>query len=124
MPIHILTAVQEEFDRVFNINTRGQFFVAQYAYKLLAEGGRIVLMSSNTALHFSVPRHSLYSASKASINAFVRILSKDCGMKKITINAIAPGGIVTDMLHESAKDYLPHAANLPKEEILNVRTTI
>lgn len=77
-------------------------------------------MSSNTAISFSVPRHSLYSASKAAINAFVRVLAKDCGNKKITINAVAPGGTVTDMFHETARDYLPNADELSKEDILNV----
>uniref|UniRef100_A0A8H7K6L3 Ketoreductase domain-containing protein n=1 Tax=Bionectria ochroleuca TaxID=29856 RepID=A0A8H7K6L3_BIOOC len=117
---HLEEVTEEEFDRVFGLNTRGQFFVAQQAYKHLGEGGRIILMSSNTALSFSVPRHSVYSGSKAAINAFVRVLAKDCGKKKITINAVAPGGIVTDMLHETAKDYLPKAANLSKEEILDI----
>jgi tetrahydroxynaphthalene reductase len=115
-----LTFSQEEFDRVFSLNTRGQFFVAQQAYKHLSIGGRIILMSSNTAINFTVPKHSLYSASKAAINAFVRVLAKDCGKKKISVNAVAPGGIVTDMLHETAKDYLPNADHLSKEEILNV----
>ncbi|CAG9984940.1 unnamed protein product [Clonostachys byssicola] len=118
--VYSIAFLQEEFDRVFGLNTRGQFFVAQQAYKHLGEGGRIILMSSNTALSFSVPRHSVYSGSKAAINAFVRVLAKDCGKKKITINAVAPGGIVTDMLHETAKDYLPRAANLSKEEILDI----
>jgi tetrahydroxynaphthalene reductase len=77
-------------------------------------------MSSNTAINFTVPKHSLYSASKAAINAFVRVLVKDCGKKKITVNAVAPGGIVTDKLHETAKDYLQNADHLSKEEILNV----
>jgi tetrahydroxynaphthalene reductase len=115
-----LTFSQEEFDRVFNLNTRGQFFVAQQAYKHLSIGGRIILVSSNTAINFTVPKHSLHSASKAAINAFVRVLAKDCGMKKITVNAVAPGGIVTDMLQETAKDYLQNADHLSKEEILNV----
>jgi tetrahydroxynaphthalene reductase len=115
-----LTFSQEEFDRVFSLNTRGQFFVAQQAYKHLSIGGRIILMSSNTAINFTVPKHSLHSASKAAINAFVRVLAKDCGKKKITVDAVAPGGIVTDMLHETAKDYLQNADHLSKEEILNV----
>lgn len=80
-------------------------------------------MSSNTASNFTVPKHSLYSASKAAINAFVRCLAKDCGKKKITVNAVAPGGTVTDMFHETAKDYLPNADQLTKEQILDVRTT-
>lgn len=101
------SCIQAEFDRVFSTNTRGQFFVAREAYKHLGAGGRIILMSSNTADSFTVPKHSLYSASKAAINAFVRCLAKDCGAKRITINAVAPGGILTDMLFETAKDYIP-----------------
>lgn len=78
------------------------------------------MMSSNTADSFTVPKHSLYSASKGAINTFVRCLAKDCGKKKITVNAIAPGGTVTDMFHETAKDYLPNADQMTEEEILNV----
>nr|UIK22911.1 reductase [Trichoderma rhododendri] len=116
---HLKDVTEEEFDRVFNVNTRGQFFVAREAYKHLNSPGRIILMSSNTADSFTVPKHSLYSASKGAINTFVRCLSKDCGDKKITINAVAPGGTVTDMFHETAADYLPQAATMTKEQILN-----
>lgn len=97
--------------------------MAREAYKHIREGGRIILMSSNTASNFTVPKHSLYSASKAAVNAFVRCLAKDCGKKKITVNAVAPGGTVTDMFHETAKDYLPNADQLTKEQILDVGTT-
>lgn len=94
---------QDEFDRVFSLNTRGQFFVAREAYKHLTEGGRIVLTSSNTSKDFSVPKHSLYSGSKGAVDSFVRIFSKDCGDKKITVNAVAPGGTVTDMFHDVSR---------------------
>ena len=77
-------------------------------------------MSSNTAINFTVPKHSLYSASKGAINVFVRCLAKDCGKKKITVNAVAPGGTVTDMLHETAKDYLPGAENMTEQQIMDV----
>lgn len=117
---HLSEVTEEEFDRVFSVNTRGQFFVAREAYTHLNSPGRIILMSSNTADSFTVPKHSLYSASKGAINTFVRCLAKDCGNKKITVNAVAPGGTVTDMFHETAKDYLPHADKLTKEQILDV----
>ncbi|EMR67233.1 putative 17beta-hydroxysteroid dehydrogenase protein [Eutypa lata UCREL1] len=106
----------EEFDRVFSLNTRGQFFVAREAYRRLGEGGRIVLMSSNTAKDLSVPRHSLYSGSKGAIDSFVRVLSKDCGSKKITVNAVAPGGTVTDMFHEVSQHYIPGGEKYTAEE--------
>jgi tetrahydroxynaphthalene reductase len=113
---HLEDVTEEEFDRVFSLNTRGQFFVAREAYRVLGEGGRIVLTSSNTSRDFSVPKHSLYSASKGAIDSFVRILSKDCGDKKITINAVAPGGTVTDMFHDVSHHYIPHGEKYTPEE--------
>lgn len=107
---------QEEFDRVFGINTRAQFFVAREAYRHLNEGGRIILMSSNTAKDFTVPKHSLYSGSKAAIESFVRVLAKDCGRKRITVNAVAPGGTVTDMFHAVSHHYIPDGEKYTAEQ--------
>ena len=107
---------QEEFDRVFSINTRAQFFVAREAYRHLNAGGRIILMSSNTAKEFSVPKHSLYSGSKAAVETFVRIFAKDAGDKKITVNAVAPGGTVTDMFHDVSQHYVPNGEKYTAEE--------
>jgi len=104
---HLEEVTEEEFDRVFRINTRGQFFVAREAYKNLSPGGRIILTSSNTARTFVVPKHSIYSGSKGAIESFVPVLAKDCGAKKITVNAVAPGGTVTDMFHDVAHHYIP-----------------
>jgi tetrahydroxynaphthalene reductase len=115
---HLSAVTEQEFDRVFNTNTRGQFFVAREAYEHLSSNGRIILMSSNTADAFTVPNHSVYSASKGAINTFVRCLAKDCGNKKITANAVAPGGTVTDMLYATAKDHFPDAEHLTNEQIL------
>lgn len=114
---------QEEFDRVFSLNTRGQFFVAREAYRHMNEGGRIVLMSSNTAKDFSVSKHSLYSASKGAIDSFVKVLSKDTGDKKITINAVAPGGTVTDMFHAVSEHYIPNGAKFTAQERQDVSDT-
>ncbi|MCJ1247987.1 Short chain dehydrogenase AgnL6 [Trapelia coarctata] len=114
---HLEEVTEEEFDRVFSINTRAQFFVAREAYKHLNVGGRIILMSSNTTKDFIVPRHSVYSGSKGAIESFVRVLALDCGKKKITVNAVAPGGIVTDMFHAVARNYIPHSENLSDAQV-------
>ena len=74
-------------------------------------------MSSNTAQDFSVPKHSLYSASKGAIDSFVRVLSKDCGDKKITVNAVAPGGTVTDMFRDVAQHYIPGGEKYTTEQL-------
>ena len=107
---------------MFCINTRGKFFVAREAYKNLQAGGRIILTSSNTASRFFVPKHSVYSGSKGAIESFVPVLAKDCGKKKITINAVAPGGTVTDMFHEVAHHYIPGGDKMSIDQLKEVIT--
>lgn len=105
---------------MFRINTRGQFFVAREAYKHLSLGGRIILTSSNTARSFVVPKHSIYSGSKGAIESFVPVLAKDCGAKKITVNAVAPGGTVTDMFHDVAHHYIPNGDKMTIDQLKEV----
>ncbi|KIV83046.1 trihydroxynaphthalene reductase [Exophiala sideris] len=114
---HLKDVTEEEYDRVFNINTRGQFFVAREAYKNLEAGGRIVLMGSITGQAKGVPKHTVYSGSKGAIETFVRCMAIDCGDKKITVNAVAPGGIKTDMYHAVCKEYIPNGENLTNEQV-------
>ncbi|KAI0395413.1 tetrahydroxynaphthalene reductase [Xylariaceae sp. FL0594] len=97
----------ELFDRVFNLNCRGQFFVAQQGLKHAREGGRIVLTSSIAAQMAGIPNHALYAGSKAAVEGFTRAFAVDCGKKRITCNAIAPGGIQTDMFDENSWHYVP-----------------
>ena len=92
----------DDFDRVFTTNTRGQLFAAQHAARHMGAGGRIVLTSSVSA-HKAALHHTLYSASKAAIEAIVLNLAVELGRRGITINAIAPGGTRTDM----ASEYYP-----------------
>ncbi|KAK4175366.1 hypothetical protein QBC36DRAFT_331594 [Triangularia setosa] len=114
---HLKDVTPEEFDRVFNINTRGQFFVAREAYKHLEVGGRIILTSSNTASVKGVPKHAVYSGSKGAVETFVRCLAIDCGDKKITVNAVAPGAIKTDMYSAVAREYIPGGENFTDEQV-------
>jgi tetrahydroxynaphthalene reductase len=72
---HLKDVTEEEFDRVFRINTRGQFFVAREAYKNLEEGGRIILMGSITGQAKGVPKHAVYSGSKGAIETFTRCMA-------------------------------------------------
>ena len=72
---HIKDVTEEEYDRVMNINTRGQFFVAREAYKHLAIGGRLILMGSITGQAKGVPKHTVYSGSKGAIETFTRCMA-------------------------------------------------
>ena len=66
----------DEFDRVFAVNTRGQFLVAQQAYKHLQVGGRLILTSSISAQAKGVRDHAVYAGSKAAVEAFARSFAK------------------------------------------------
>lgn len=72
---HIKDVTEEEYDRVMNINTRGQFFVARAAYKHLSVGGRLIMMGSITGQAKGVPKHTVYSGSKGAIETFVRCMA-------------------------------------------------
>lgn len=91
---------EEDFDHVFNLNTRAQFFVAQQALIHMERGGRIILMSSISVSLKGLPNHALYPGSKAAVEAFVKNFAVDCGPKRITVNAIAPGGVKTEMFSQ------------------------
>jgi tetrahydroxynaphthalene reductase len=114
---HVKDVTPEEFDRVFTVNTRGQFFVAREAYKHLEVGGRLILMGSITGQAKGVPRHAVYSGSKGAIETFVRCMAIDFGDKRITVNAVAPGGIKTDMYHAVCREYIPNGDSLDNEGV-------
>lgn len=106
------------YDQVFGLNTRGQFFVAQHALKHLSHYGRIILTSSVAATMSGIGDHALYAGSKAAVEAFTRSFSVDAGEKKITVNAIAPGGVKTDMYTENSWHYVPGGyPGMPMETI-------
>lgn len=102
-----LDVTESDFADIFNLNCRGQFFVAQQGMKYLERGGRIILMSSIAASASHVPNHALYSGSKAAVEGFTRSFAIDCGPRGITCNAIAPGGIRTEMFDSNAWHYAP-----------------
>jgi 3-oxoacyl-[acyl-carrier protein] reductase len=102
-----VNVTQELFDRVFDLNCRGQFFVAQQALKHCSRGGRIILTSSVAASMTGIHNHALYAGSKAAVEGFCRSFSVDCGAKKMTVNCVAPGGIKSDMFDENSWHYAP-----------------
>lgn len=120
---HISEVTPEEFDRVFAVNTRGQLLVAQQAYKHLTPGDRLIMLSPISAQAKSVRNHSVYSSIKCAVEAFVRCLAVDMGDKKITVNAIAPGGIKTDMYTEVARKYIPGSENWSDEKVDEVASS-
>lgn len=109
---------EEKFDHVFNLNSRAQFFVGQAAWKHVADGGRVILMSSIAAGLLGVKDHVLYSASKMAVIGMIKAFATDFGKRGITVNGVAPGGIKSDMFTQNAWHYIPGGSpEWPKEKI-------
>ncbi|HLV81470.1 MAG TPA: 3-oxoacyl-ACP reductase family protein [Chthonomonadaceae bacterium] len=88
----------DDYERQFAVNVRGVLFATQEAARLMAEtGGRIINISSGAAAA-APPGASVYSASKAAVETLTRVYAAELGPRGITVNAISPGLIQTDML--------------------------
>ncbi len=106
----LLRMKEEEWDRVMNVNLKGAFNCARAAARSMvkARAGRIVNLSSVVAATGN-PGQSNYAASKAGIIGFTRALALELSSRSITVNAVAPGFVDTDMtaaLPEKARDEL------------------
>jgi 3-oxoacyl-[acyl-carrier protein] reductase len=86
----------EGFDRVIAINLRGTFLMMARAARQVAEGGRIIAFSSSV-LAKSFPTYGAYSASKAGVEALVRVLANELRGRNVTVNAVAPGPVGTEL---------------------------
>ncbi|MBN9524324.1 SDR family oxidoreductase [bacterium] len=87
------------FDRTFATNVRGVFLTLREAAKRLQSGGRIVNFStSSTPLR--LPGYATYCASKAAVEAYTAILAKELRGRAITVNAVAPGPVGTELFFE------------------------
>lgn len=87
----------DAFDRLFETNVKGLFFVSQQAVPRIADGGRIINISSMVSLA-AYPGSIAYAMSKASVNSFTRSLAAHLGSRGITVNAVAPGATDTDFI--------------------------
>lgn len=95
----------EDWDRMINVNLRGQYFCAQEAARLMKEGGRIVNIASISSggVGVAYPQISHYTASKGGVVGMTEALAIELG-PKINVNAIAPGAIETDMTKQALSD--------------------
>lgn len=83
------------FDALVAVHFKGPFFLTQKLLPLLADGGRIVNVSTGLA-RYVYPGFSVYAAVKGALEVLTRTLAVELGPRRISVNAVAPGGIVTD----------------------------
>lgn len=94
----ILRMSEEDLDRVLSVNLKGAFFCMKLAARIMMKqrGGRIVNMSSVVGLHGNAGQVN-YAASKAGLIGMTKSLAKELAGRGVTVNAVAPGFIETDM---------------------------
>lgn len=86
----------EEFDRLFAVNVKGTFNTLREATRRLADGGRIINFSSTTT-RLMLPTYASYCATKAAVEQYTRILAKELGPRRITVNVVSPGPVNTEL---------------------------
>lgn len=100
------TMTEEQWDKILDVNLKGQFLCSREAVKLMGKGGRIIniasIASGGVGVGFSRIAH--YTASKGGVVALTENMALDLAAKGININAIAPGVIETDMTKDILGD--------------------
>lgn len=95
----LVELADEEFDRILDVNLRGLFYVCRAFGRAMAESGRggsIIAFSSIRALTVE-PGQGVYAATKAGTLQLIRALAAELGSKGVRANAIAPGGVETEL---------------------------
>ena len=86
----------EIFDKVITTNLRGTFVVLGQAARTVSSGGRIIVFSSSV-IAMAFPTYGPYIASKAGVEGLVRVLANEIRGRNITVNAVAPGPVATEL---------------------------
>ncbi len=105
-----------QFEHQLSVNVRSVFTVTQAAVKHLKSGGRIINVSSCLGERAIFSGASSYSSTKFAVAGLTRSWAYDLALKNITVNAVLPGPIATDMLTEGAEQLPPmKRAGKPEE---------
>ncbi|GGI17222.1 SDR family NAD(P)-dependent oxidoreductase [Oxalicibacterium faecigallinarum] len=94
---------EEDFDHLVNIHLKGPYFLTQKLLPLIADGGRIINISSGLA-RFALPGYAAYATMKGGIEVLTRYMAKELGARGIAVNTVAPGAIETDFGGGAVRD--------------------
>lgn len=85
---------EAHFDQIFGVNVRGTLFTVQKALPLMPDGAAIVINGSMVSIQ-GVPAFGVYAATKAALRSFARTWSVDLKPRRIRVNVVSPGTVVT-----------------------------
>jgi len=94
---------ESQFDKLVNVHFKGVFFLTQALLPLIADGGRIVNLSSGLT-RVSAPGWSAYAAVKGAVEVLSVYMAKELGARGIAVNTVAPGAIETDFFGGAVRD--------------------
>lgn len=94
---------EAQFDQLVNVHFKGVFFLTQTLLPLLADGGRIVNLSTGLT-RVSAPGWAAYAAAKAAVEMLTVYMAKEFGPRGIAVNTVAPGAIETDFFGGAVRD--------------------
>jgi NAD(P)-dependent dehydrogenase (short-subunit alcohol dehydrogenase family) len=93
--VPVADASEAQFDAMINMHLRGPVFLTQTLLPVLADGGRILNVST-AFMRTTMAGFGLYAAAKAALETLTRFMAVELGARQIRVNAIAPGAIATD----------------------------
>jgi NAD(P)-dependent dehydrogenase (short-subunit alcohol dehydrogenase family) len=102
---------EEDFDNLFNVHFKGVYFLTQTLLSTIADGGRIINLSTGLT-RFATPGYAAYASMKGAIEVFTKYLAKELGSRGIAANLVAPGIIETDFTkrafdsHPGMRDFI------------------
>lgn len=92
-----------DLDLLYNIHVKGVLLLTQQLLPMLADGGRIINISSGLA-RFTIPGNGAYAAMKGAVEVLTRYMAKELAVRGITVNTVAPGAIETDFGNGAVRD--------------------
>jgi NAD(P)-dependent dehydrogenase (short-subunit alcohol dehydrogenase family) len=96
----IAQTTEEDFDNLFNVHFKGVYFLTQTLLTTIADGGRIINLSTGLT-RFATPGYAAYASMKGAIEVFTKYLAKELGSRGIAANLVAPGIIETDFTKQA-----------------------
>ncbi len=94
---------EAQFDRLVDVHFKGVYFLTQSLLPLIADGGRIVNLSSGLT-RITYPGYAAYAAVKGAVEVLTRYMAKELGDRRIAVNTVAPGAIETDFGGGAVRD--------------------